>query len=66
MVMETITNVVQTLGASDIDDRLEVRLVDGIINAFQEQTTEDQVMLDGFGTIVNALGKYLLLLLLDT
>jgi len=56
MVMETITKVVATLGASDIDERLEVRLVDGIIYAFQEQTTEDQVMLDGFGTVVNALG----------
>ncbi|KAF8202543.1 armadillo-type protein [Pholiota molesta] len=44
MVMETITKVVATLGASDIDERLE------------EQTTEDQVMLDGFGTVVNALG----------
>ena len=56
MVMETITKVVQNLGASDIDERLEVRLVDGIIYSFQEQTTEDQVMLDGFGTVVNALG----------
>lgn len=56
MVMETITKVVQGLGASDIDERLEVRLVDGIIYSFQEQTTEDQVMLDGFGTVVNALG----------
>ncbi|KAF7307565.1 Small nuclear ribonucleoprotein [Mycena indigotica] len=56
MVMETITNVVEKLGASDIDERLEVRLVDGIIYSFQEQTTEDQVMLDGFGTVVNALG----------
>ncbi|KAI6010767.1 small nuclear ribonucleoprotein [Pisolithus orientalis] len=56
MVMETITKVVATLGASDIDERLEVRLVDGIIYSFQEQTTEDQVMLDGFGTVVNALG----------
>ncbi|KAF7312643.1 SF3b1 domain-containing protein [Mycena indigotica] len=56
MVMETITNVVEKLGASDIDKRLEVRLVDGIIYSFQEQTTEDQVMLDGFGTVVNALG----------
>ncbi|KAG5220761.1 Splicing factor [Salix suchowensis] len=55
MVMETITKVVATLGASDIDERLEVRLVDGIIYSFQEQTTEDQVMLDGFGTVVNAL-----------
>ncbi|KAL5513048.1 PRP10 [Sanghuangporus vaninii] len=56
MVMETITKVVATLGAADIDERLEVQLVDGIIYAFQEQTTEDQVMLDGFGTVVNALG----------
>lgn len=46
-----------TLGASDIDERLEMRLVDGIIYSFQEQTTEDQVMLDGFGTVVNALGE---------
>ncbi|KAF9525148.1 small nuclear ribonucleoprotein [Crepidotus variabilis] len=56
MVMETITKVIATLGASDVDERLEERLVDGIIYSFQEQTTEDQVMLDGFGTVVNALG----------
>ena len=54
MVMETITKVVATLGASDIDERLEMRLVDGIIYSFQEQTTEDQVMLDGFGAVVTA------------
>jgi splicing factor 3B subunit 1 len=58
MVMETITKVVATLGASDIDKRLEMRLVDSIIYSFQEQTTEDQVMLEGFGTIVNALGEF--------
>ena len=58
MVMETITKVVTSLGASDIDERLEVRLVDGIIHSFSEQTTEDQVMLDGFGTVVNALGEH--------
>ncbi|KAJ1306715.1 hypothetical protein OPQ81_007705 [Rhizoctonia solani] len=56
MVMETITKVVASLGAADIDHGLEVRLIDGIIYAFQEQTTEDQVMLDGFGTVVNAFG----------
>ncbi|CAE6397727.1 unnamed protein product [Rhizoctonia solani] len=56
MVMETITKVVSSLGASDIDHGLEVRLIDGIIYSFQEQTTEDQVMLDGFGTVVNAFG----------
>lgn len=56
MVMETIQKVVETLGASDIDERLETQLVDGIIYAFQEQTIEDAIMLDGFGTVVNALG----------
>jgi len=30
----------------------------GIIYSFQEQTTEDQVMLDGFGTVVNVLGEF--------
>lgn len=63
MVMETITKVVQTLGAADIDERLEMRLIDGIIYSFQEQTTEDQVMLDGFGTVVNALGESLFTIL---
>lgn len=56
MVMETITKVVANVGAADIDERLEVLLIDGIIFAFQEQTLEDTVMLDGFGTVVNALG----------
>ncbi|KAH8921599.1 ARM repeat-containing protein [Atractiella rhizophila] len=56
MVTETIQKVITSLGASDIDERLEVQLVDGILHAFQEQTVEDQVMLDGFGTVVNALG----------
>jgi splicing factor 3B subunit 1 len=48
------------LGASDINERLEMRLVNGIMYSFQEQTTKSQVMLDGFqvGTVVNALGKF--------
>ena len=56
MVMETITKVVAANGAADINERLEVLLIDGIIFAFQEQTLEDTVMLEGFGTVVNALG----------
>ncbi|KAJ6623945.1 small nuclear ribonucleoprotein [Mycena sp. CBHHK59/15] len=56
MVMETISVVISELGASDVDSRLEVQLVDGGIYAFQEQTTDDLAMLNGFGTIVNALG----------
>lgn len=56
MVMETIEKVVSTLGAADVDSRLEEVLIDGILYAFQEQTVEDVVMLNGFGTVVNALG----------
>lgn len=56
MVMETIQQVVQGLGAADIDERLEVQLIDGIIYAFESQTMEDNIMLDGVGTVVNALG----------
>lgn len=67
MVMETIQKVLEKLGSGDIDDRLEERLIDGILYAFQEQAVdagtsgafgkEGQVMLDGFGTVVNALGE---------
>ena len=55
MVMETITKVIATLGASDIDKCLEVHLIGGIIYSFQEQTTEEQVIPDGYSTVVNAL-----------
>ncbi|KAJ7126851.1 armadillo-type protein [Mycena epipterygia] len=56
MVVETVTAVVAKLGMSEIDARLEVKLVDGVLYAFQEQTTDDELMLNGFGIIVNGLG----------
>lgn len=56
MTVETIEKVVAALGAADISERLEERLIDGILYAFQEQSVEDIVMLNGFGTVVNALG----------
>ncbi|KAN0064703.1 U2 snRNP component prp10 [Thecaphora frezii] len=56
MVVETIQKVVASLGTADIDERLQVQLIDGLIYAYQEQTVEDQVMLDGVGTVINALG----------
>lgn len=55
MTMETIEKSISNLGAADIDERLEERLIDGILHAFQEQSIEDITMLNGFGTIVNAL-----------
>lgn len=56
MTVETVEKVIASLGAADIGERLEERLIDGILHAFQEQTIEDIVMLNGFGTVVNALG----------
>ncbi|EDV26242.1 splicing factor 3B subunit 1 [Trichoplax adhaerens] len=56
MVMEAIDKIMANLGAADIDSRLEEQLIDGILYAFQEQTQEDAVMLNGFGTVVNSLG----------
>lgn len=40
MVMETIEKVMSALGSDEIDARLEEQLIDGILYAFQEQTTE--------------------------
>lgn len=37
MVMETIENIVNAMGTSEIDLKLEERLVDGLLYAFQEQ-----------------------------
>ena len=56
MVMETIESVIKSLGSADLDDRLVELLIDGILYAFQEQTIEEVVILNGFGTIVNSLG----------
>lgn len=57
IVMETIERIVATVGVADIDSKLEERLMEGILFAFQEQASEDtQVVLNAFGTIVNCLG----------
>lgn len=56
MAVETVDKVIGALGAADISERLEERLVDGMLTAFQDQTTEDSVLLNGFGTTLNALG----------
>lgn len=57
MVMEAIQKIISNLGATDIGPDLEEKLIDGILYAFQEQTSDDtSVMLNGFGIVVNALG----------
>lgn len=57
MVMETITKVIEELGVTAVDTRMEELLIDGMLYAFQEQTTDEgDIMLKGVATIVNALG----------
>lgn len=56
MTIETVEKVIASLGAADIGERLEERLIDGVLFAFQEQSVEDIILLNGFGTVVNALG----------
>lgn len=58
MVLQTLQNVVKNLGVDDIDQKLEEQIIDGILYAFQEQTSEDYfVLLNAFDVIVNKL-KY--------
>lgn len=57
MVLETIQQVIELHGVSHIDSRLEELLVDGILYAFQEQSSEDaSIVISGFGVIANGLG----------
>lgn len=56
MGMEAIEKIVEACGTSDMNHALETQLVDGVISAFYEQTTDDAVILNGFGTVINGLG----------
>jgi splicing factor 3B subunit 1 len=58
MTIETIEKIVISLGVADVGTRLEQVLIDGLLYCIQEQTTDDtnQILLNGFGAIVNAFG----------
>lgn len=56
MAIEAIDNIVAQHGAADIDERMEQLLIDGLLFAFQEQISDEMAVLNGFGTVVNALG----------
>lgn len=58
MVGETLDKIVGNLGAADIDARLEEQIIDGLLYAYQEQVTDESpVILNSFGTVINALGQ---------
>ncbi|SOV20836.1 splicing factor 3B subunit 1, putative [Plasmodium sp. DRC-Itaito] len=56
MVLQTIQNIINELGVDDIDQKLEEQLIDGMLYAFQEQTSEDYfILLNSFDIICNKL-----------
>lgn len=71
MVMKALSEIVANLGTLDISLNIEQRLVDGAMYSFQEQGSvaakssnetrqvdrESATILDGFSTILNALGE---------
>lgn len=61
MIIEIIEQVVLNQGVADMDSNLEELLVDRLLCCFQETTTttsgpEDNIVLNAFGSIINALG----------
>ena len=59
MTTDCTERILKELGADDVSSRLEERLVDGILYAFQEQNLDDMgnIMLKGFIRILQSFGK---------
>lgn len=55
MSVETAYKVVLKFGSSGLTERTENRLIDGLLVAYQEQTTNDFIILKGFATIICSL-----------
>ncbi|KAL9657895.1 hypothetical protein ABK040_009481 [Willaertia magna] len=62
MVLETIMKILQSLGTSDINERLEEELIDGCLYCFiSDQTNPNDkkqyyLVIEGFAAILNAFG----------
>ncbi|CDK26037.1 unnamed protein product [Kuraishia capsulata CBS 1993] len=56
MAVSTCDTIISEIGSMDLSDRTVHRLVDGLLVAFQEQTTQDPVFLNGFGHIIKSIG----------
>ncbi len=57
MGVEAVEKVVAALGTTELSDRLVERLVDGLMYCIKNQTTEDMVVLNGVGTVINSLAE---------
>lgn len=57
MAVHAVGKVVSILGTADLDTRLETRLIDALLIAFQEQTNNDSGIFKGFGVVATAMNK---------
>ncbi|CAI4687743.1 CCQ_1a_G0042810.mRNA.1.CDS.1 [Saccharomyces cerevisiae] len=55
MAVHAVTRTVNLLGTADLDERLETRLIDALLIAFQEQTNSDSIIFKGFGAVTVSL-----------
>lgn len=55
MALHAINRTIKMLGTAELDDRLETRLIDALLIAFQDQDTEDPLIFHGFGTVAKSL-----------
>ncbi|SMN22725.1 similar to Saccharomyces cerevisiae YMR288W HSH155 5 U2-snRNP associated splicing factor [Maudiozyma saulgeensis] len=56
MAIHAVDRVVQLTGTTELDNRLESRLLDALLIAFQDQKDGDPVIFRGFGTVAASLG----------
>ena len=57
MTVNAVDEILEKNGSAELNERLIERLIDGMLYTFQEVGSEqDREILNGFGTIVNALG----------
>ena len=57
MAVHAVTKTVNLLGTTDMDGRLEMRLIDALLIAFQEQTNGDSIIFKGFGAVTVSLNN---------
>lgn len=57
MSVAAVSRVINLLGIGELDERLETRLIDAMLVAFQEQTNRDSSIFKGFGIVSAAFDK---------
>lgn len=55
MSIHAINRTVKNQGTSELDERLETRLIDALLIAYQDQTTDDPLIFLGFDTVAKSL-----------